>query len=68
MTEIDSSSMYSFLLNRCRIFKGMVIASFVKSIPIQMDIKSVSNFIVISNNAAIKFLLRFNSTQPGTAF
>lgn len=59
--------MYSFLLNRCRIFKGMVIASFV-SIPIQMDIKSVSNFIVISNNAAIKFLLRFNSTQPGTAF
>lgn len=59
--------MYSFLLNRCRIFKGMVRASFV-NIPIQMDIKSVSNFIAISNNAAIKFLLKFNSTQPGTAF
>lgn len=54
-------------LNRCRILYGMVIASLV-SVPILIDIKSVSSFIALSNNSAINFLVKLNSTQPGTVF
>lgn len=46
----------------------MVTKSFLVSIPVPMDITSVSNFIAILKNAAINFLVKLNSAQPGTVF
>lgn len=52
---------------RRRIFYSMVIAS-LQSIPILLDINSVSNFIATLSNAVINFLVKISSTQSGTVF